>query len=847
MKIGKRLVGLLLMMALLLGNFPVVSYAAESGTCGDNLTWTLDANGILTISGTGEMTDYTISANAPWNQYAALITAIVIEDGVTSVGDRAFRNFQNCTSVTLPDTLTDFGMGSFYGMDHLPAITIPSGITAIQDGAFSGCDALTEIIIPQGVTSLGMNSFSFCEGLKTVNIPTSVTTISPEAFYGCYVLEDVFYAGNTAAWENISIGNYNDPLLNANIHCVEATGNCGYSGKNLVWTFYSDGLLKITGSGSMKDYTAGYNSPFYNYKDRINRVILPEGIETIGKYAFQGGYPNLPYIEIPMSVGYIRKNSFGVGYDNVKLKYPGTMAQWKAINHSEYAYDRYFGAECADGTILYMGNCGTSASYDVMGDGTLKITGTGTMTFYQHLQQSSYWSSNDAITRVEIDEGITNIAAYAFKNCTNLQSIVIPASVVTISGYVFYNCDALTDVYYGGNERGWDSMNIYSQYNDPLFSATIHYTDLCKDGHDLQSHEAQAPTCQESGWEAYEDCSRCYYTTYVEIPAGDHVYKTAVTEPTCTAEGYTTYTCDCGDTYTGDTVAALGHSHEAVITPPTCEENGYTTYTCIVCGDSYTGDETPADGHAYSTVVTDPTCTDGGYTTNICNCGETYIDEEVAALGHNFGAWIEQKKPSVSEEGLEVRTCDRCGDEETRVIAKLDNPFTDVPAGSWYFEPVMWAVDNGVTTGATATTFNPNGNCLRAHVVTFLHRAAGSPEPTMSLNPFADVKSGDFYYKPVLWAVQMGITNGTSATTFGTLDNCNRAAVVTFLWRAKGCPEPKSTNNPFVDVPTDAFYYKAVLWAVENGITNGVDATHFGPTAICNRAQVVTFLYRAYK
>ena len=174
------------------------------------------------------------------------------------------------------------------------------------------------------------------------------------------------------------------------------------------------------------------------------------------------------------------------------------------------------------------------------------------------------------------------------------------------------------------------------------------------------------------------------------------------------------------------------------------------------------------------------------------------------------------------------------------------NPFTDVKKGDFFYDPVMWAVQNGITTGATATTFDPNGKCLRAHVVTFLHRTEGNPEPTKNTNPFNDVKSVDFFYKPVLWAVEKNITNGTSASTFGSYDNCNRAAVVTFLWRAKGSPEPNSTKNPFVDVKSTDFFYKAVLWAVENGITNGIDATHFGPTTGCNRAQVVTFLYRAY-
>ena len=180
------------------------------------------------------------------------------------------------------------------------------------------------------------------------------------------------------------------------------------------------------------------------------------------------------------------------------------------------------------------------------------------------------------------------------------------------------------------------------------------------------------------------------------------------------------------------------------------------------------------------------------------------------------------------------------------VKQKPVNPFADVKEGDFYYDPVLWAVENGITAGATPTTFDPNGKCLRAQVVTFLHRATGSPEPKSTRNPFNDVKPTDFFYKPVLWAVEKNITSGTSATTFGSLDNCNRAAVVTFLWRAAGSPEPRTTKNPFVDVKSGDFFYKPVLWAVENGITAGLDATHFGPTSPCNRAQVVTFLYRAY-
>ena len=183
-------------------------------------------------------------------------------------------------------------------------------------------------------------------------------------------------------------------------------------------------------------------------------------------------------------------------------------------------------------------------------------------------------------------------------------------------------------------------------------------------------------------------------------------------------------------------------------------------------------------------------------------------------------------------------------DEDITVPAR--NPFTDVPAGSHYYDPVLWAVEKGITTGATETTFNPTGVCKRAQVVTFLWRAAGSPEPTSAKNPFTDVKAADYFYKAVLWAVERGITTGTSATRFTPDKECSRAQVVTFLWRYMGQPEPTVTGHPFQDVTDSAaYYYKAMLWAVEKGITTGKTATTFGPTDTCSRAQVVTFLYRA--
>ena len=173
------------------------------------------------------------------------------------------------------------------------------------------------------------------------------------------------------------------------------------------------------------------------------------------------------------------------------------------------------------------------------------------------------------------------------------------------------------------------------------------------------------------------------------------------------------------------------------------------------------------------------------------------------------------------------------------------NPFTDVPAGSYYEDAVIWAVDKGITTGTSATTFNPNGICTRAQAVTFLWRAAGSPAAKSSAMPFADVKAGSYYYDAVLWAVENGITKGTSDTMFSPDATCTRAQIVTFLWRSQKSPAA-GTANPFTDVKASAYYADAVLWAVKHNITVGTTFSIFSPDEECTRAQIVTFLYRAH-
>ena len=172
------------------------------------------------------------------------------------------------------------------------------------------------------------------------------------------------------------------------------------------------------------------------------------------------------------------------------------------------------------------------------------------------------------------------------------------------------------------------------------------------------------------------------------------------------------------------------------------------------------------------------------------------------------------------------------------------NFFVDIKASDYFYDAVLWAAEKGITGGTDSTHFTPGGICTRAQAVTFLWRAAGSPAPKSTAMPFTDVAAGSYYEQAVLWAVENGITKGTSDTTFSPNATCSRAQIVTFLWRSQKSPAAGSVN-PFTDVSADAYYADAVLWAVKESVTSGTTATTFSPNTNCTRAQIVTFIYRA--
>lgn len=321
----------------------------------------------------------------------------------------------------------------------------------------------------------------------------------------------------------------------------------------------------------------------------------------------------------------------------------------------------------------------------------------------------------------------------------------------------------------------------------------------------------------------------------------EHEFEYIRVESVCYARGYECYQCiHCGITEGYDLLPEVPHefSEWFVLEEPGCTQPGLQGRECLVCG-AQEQEELPHLGHMYEPEVRLPTCTASGYTRYNCRaCTGYYIADYTEPLGHRYDNGVVISEPTDTARGRVRFTCIRCSESH-----QMFYDFRDIDSGAYYFTPVLWAVDNGITSGIDKTHFAPEQICTRAQVVTFLWRAAGKPEPETTANPFMDVPKGCFYEKAVLWAYESGITTGTAARRFSPDLPCNRAQVVTFLHRTKGCPEPAG-GITFPDVAEGSFYYRAVLWAAGRGITVGMDGGRFRPENACSRAQIVTFLYR---
>lgn len=373
--------------------------------------------------------------------------------------------------------------------------------------------------------------------------------------------------------------------------------------------------------------------------------------------------------------------------------------------------------------------------------------------------------------------------------------------------------------------------------------------------------DVRAATCTEKGYSGNQYCKACdriaqkgTSTSSLHEIAGNSKLINAV-KPICTAVGYSgDYQCtgDCGQIFRyGHVIDKLGHNWDDG-KPATQGKSEGILYTCRRVGCSETKFVKGSATTEYSVKVS----TDGNGTASAslttAAAGTEITLTAKADAGYTFKEWqvitggvtIKDNKFTMPAGNVEIKAIFE--KNATPPPAPAVNPFVDVPEGSFYYDAVLWAVDKGITKGTDTTHFSPNGICTRAQAVTFLWRAAGSPAAKSGAMPFTDVKAGSYYETAVLWAVENGITKGTTATTFSPEQNCSRAQIVTFLWRSEKSPAA-GTVNPFTDVKASAYYADAVLWAVKKDVTKGTTATTFSPNDNCTRAQIVTFLYRAMK
>ena len=393
------------------------------------------------------------------------------------------------------------------------------------------------------------------------------------------------------------------------------------------------------------------------------------------------------------------------------------------------------------------------------------------------------------------------------------------------------------------------------------------YGDWSKDGssHWHECTDDDCPNREESikdkAAHVYDDdadttCNVCGYERTVTPPAPTEYTITYDLAGGTAEDNPDTYTIETrtftlknptksGYTFTGWSGTGLDGENNMTVTIPT-GSTGNRTYTAHW---RYNG-----SGHSYSYYTIKATAGAGGSISPSGNVSvregrdrtftitpdKGYAVSNVKIDGKSIGAVKSYTFENVSRtHTIEVIFMKANGNPQTGV-------FVDVATGSYYEDAVDWAVENGITQGTDDTHFSPDGICTRAQAVTFLWRAAGSPKPETRTMPFADVPAGSYYYDAVLWAVENGITKGTSDTTFSPNMTCSRAQIVAFLWRSEKSPAA-GTANPFADVKSDAYYADAVLWAVKEDITMGTTNTTFSPDADCTRAQIVTFLWRCKK
>ena len=612
---------------------------ATTGTCGANLTWSLDTStGVLTISGTGYMTDYSDSSSsyyAPWYSNRSYVKKVIIGDSVASIGSYAFYYCYNLTSVTIPDSVTSIGSYAFYYCTSLTNVTIPDSVTSIGDYVFYWCTSLTsvyitdiaawcgiefgnpvanplcyaekfylignlitDLIIPDSVTSIGSYAFYNCKSLTSITIPDSVTSIGRSAFYNCYRLTSVtignsvtsigyesFY--DTAYYNNSS--NWIDSVLYIGNHLIEAKSS-------------------ISGAYSVKEGTICIGDWAFSDCDALTSVTIPDSVTSIGGSAFSY-CTSLISVTLPNSVANIDSSAFSCCFSLTNVTIPDSVT-----SIGDYAF-----SDCTSLTSVTIpdsvSNIGSSAFSAC--DSLTSVTIPNSVTTINN-NSFEYCTS---LTSVTIPDSVTSIGRSAFEYCTSLTSVTIPDSVTSIGNRAFYSCNSLTSMTIPDSVTsiGSEAIHYYNNGYKPLNLTIICYVN------------SYAHTYAKNNGFKYEILCDHVFTNY--IPDNN---------TTCTEDGTKTAYCDngCGSSDV-KTVPSLGHS--------------FTVYTDIAA-----------------------TCIEDAYSIAYCDNGCGAVDViaiEGTAFGHTWSEWITSLDPTYTAEGEKIRFCLTCKLTEGEKIPALEPPY----------------------------------------------------------------------------------------------------------------------------------------------------------------------------